>query len=175
MFGVYQNLLAPVCAATMAAGLIAGNPSAVLAQADGPAIASVDVEIRGADQRQSLDVADFQFAVGDPVVICFTPSHDGFVSVWAKDPGTPDVTRLLPNPYAGVDLDGVAVTSGVEQCIGREGDGFSLRAQEPIGVTEITVAWTARADEQPTPQMFENPTAHAGTMALGMARLEVTR
>ena len=172
-----KSRLWPAYAAGLAMAFTALTAVDAEAQTGAPAIASVDVNVRGTQQRDGPagGVTAHRFAVGEQVVICFTPSHDGFVSVWAKETDAPDVTRIFPNRYAGVDRAGLPVESGVEHCIGQSGDGFSLRAQEPIGVTEITVAWTARETEQLTPDMFANPTAHSGVMALGTARMEVTR
>ena len=87
--------------------------------------------------------------IGEQVVICFTSSADGHVTVWSRDAEGNVPVRIYPNEYAAETAGAVAapVASGEETCLGENG-GFRLEVGPPLGEAEIYLHYTRDASEQ---------------------------
>ena len=96
--------------------------------------------------------------VGDRVVLCFTSSADGYVTVWSHDAAGNVPARIFPNEYAAETADERAapVAAGVETCIGDD-DGFRLEVGRPLGDASVYLHYTRdellQFDETAFPQI----------------------
>jgi len=85
---------------------------------------------------------------GEDIVICFTASRDGFVTLWSVD-AAGEQAVIYPNAFSHADSQTRAaeVKQGKSYCVGQE-DMFVLRAQPPLGESKVYLHWTRTAEEQ---------------------------
>lgn len=110
----------------------------------------LDMRFQTAGRRERTTVRSGDaVAVGERVVICFTSSAAGWVTVWSRDAAGNVPVRIYPNEYAGATADDVAapVEAGAETCLG-DGDGFRLEVGPPTGEAEVYLHYTREASEQ---------------------------
>lgn len=118
----------------------------------------VDMRIVGAKD------GDPQLRVGDRVVVCFTVSLEGWVSLWSDDAEGKE-EKIYPNSHSRTESrTGVAVAAGEENCVGEQGDTFRLRVMRPLGASAIRAVWTRNAEDQ---GKLEDTVAVGGSKSLG--------
>ena len=87
--------------------------------------------------------------VGQRVLICFTASESGYVTVWSRDAKGNTPVRIYPNEFVAETADEVAVPvdGGAETCIGDD-DGFRLEVGPPAGDAALYLHYTREEDQQ---------------------------
>lgn len=85
---------------------------------------------------------------GEDIVVCFTASRDGFVTLWSVD-ASGEQAVIYPNAFSHGDakVRAAEVKQGNPYCVGQE-DKFVLRAQPPLGESKVYLHWTRTAEEQ---------------------------
>ena len=104
----------------------------------------------GAGRRQRNDVGNGDAVrIGERVVICFTVSQGGYVTLWSRDAEGNTPARIYPNEYAAETADdrGAVVLGDAETCIGDD-DGFRLEVALPLGEAALYLHYTREAGEQ---------------------------
>lgn len=105
-----------------------------------------------------------QFALGQPVEVCFDILREGFVSLWERD-ADGGLERIVPNEFMADGADSVHVgTRGSRTyCVGGRDDWlvtddgaeevrpgtYRFFAKEPLGRFELLLFWTSWPEEQP--------------------------
>ena len=87
--------------------------------------------------------------VGQRVLICFTASESGYVTVWSWDAEGNTPVRIYPNEFVAETAGeaGAPVDGGAETCIGDD-DGFRLEVGLPAGEARLYLHYTREKDQQ---------------------------
>ena len=109
---------------------------------------SLSVSSRRAGAYETIRAGE-ALVVGDAVVICFSSTVNGYVTVWSHDAEGNVPVRIYPNEFAAETADEVAaeVDAGVETCIGDD-DGFRLEVSRPLGEASIYMHYTENENLQ---------------------------
>ncbi|MCI4662471.1 MAG: hypothetical protein MRY63_11710 [Neomegalonema sp.] len=122
--------------------------------------------------------ADRRWQRGDQFILCFTPTSDGFASLWDRIPSNAPVERLVPNAnYRGVGEKAALVAGGQETCFGTGKDGYYL-VMDPAdgdGFGLMFLIFQEKEDLHPTEASFDTgrrfasryEALGAGTIAVG--------
>lgn len=93
--------------------------------------------------RKSLD----GFRPGDLVLVCFTASEDGFVTVWHQSLEAQE-TLIYPNARSHPDNERAEpVVAGREYCIGDGSENFGLQVEASQKPQQVYVHWTRTLDQ----------------------------
>lgn len=117
----------------------------------------LSLEIRELESSRSLTTATTRSATSAPhpirlgtaVVVCFTASRSGFITLWSvDDAGNP--VRIYPNPHSHDDGDsmrGAPVAEGMRYCLGDD-DRFGFTVGGQTGENyQLSLNWTPLEDD----------------------------
>lgn len=126
----------------------------------------------GSDGSRSAMKTDAQLAVGDPVVICFDASREGYVTVWNQyisDEGL-ETDLLYPNQFSRAGGSGRAehVIAGKEICVGDD-PNWRITVSEPAKEAKVLVHWTQTIDDALPEDSYPKPMEMASGRDLSAA------
>ena len=97
---------------------------------------------------RSASVDPPRLEIGTEVVVCFTASRSGYITLWSVD----DLdlpTRIYPNEFshsAGAAKTAAPVAEGVQYCLGKEGFSFTVGGQKGEAY-QISLNWTPNVED----------------------------
>ena len=118
------------------------------------AMQDVDIELRVVESKGGRTLPNHpsnldELRVGDLVQICFRVSGAGYVSLWSQDEGAPP-QQIYPNEFTSAD----GQVDETEQCLGREGSGYSVQVQGPVGESLVYMHYTPDESNQLTQEDY---------------------
>ena len=98
---------------------------------------------------RSASTAPHEFRIGTAVVVCFTATSSGYVTLWSVDEND-HPTRIYPNRLShpdGETMAGAPVAEGMRYCLGDD-DRFSLGVGGRPGTSyQLSLNWTPLAED----------------------------